>query len=211
MLFRKTFDCIICFSFLFLFLSCSVLYWSCKILTLTSQTWIITSLALITYLLHMFWGALLTFLVMAYWMQGTLSSSFPIENRISQVTVRALKNHLDRTKNLPFVKRISDFHLLLFVARFLDLSDVPALAECVQTQTTVPEGYQLIIVSMANTSWIALMNIIPVLQPKCRTCNSAFPWGPGAFCIDLCCPPVGHRCPNNLNYTMSICTATLSI
>lgn len=85
-------------------------------------------------------------------MQGTLSSSFPIENRISQVTVRALKNHLDRTKNLPFVKRISDFHLLLFVARFLDLSDVPALAECVQTQTTVPEGYQLIIVSMANTS-----------------------------------------------------------
>lgn len=143
-LFRKTFDCIICFSFLFLFLSCSVLYWSCKILTLTSQTWIITSLALITYLLHMFWGALLTFLVMAYWMQGTLSSSFPIENRISQVTVRALKNHLDRTKNLPFVKRISDFHLLLFVARFLDLSDVPALAECVQTQTTVPEGYQLI-------------------------------------------------------------------
>ncbi|KAJ9171895.1 hypothetical protein P3X46_015197 [Hevea brasiliensis] len=83
---------------------------------------------------------------------GPLSSSFPIENRIGQVTVRALKNHLDRTKNLPFVKRISDFHLLLFVARFLDLNDVPALAECVQKQTTVPEGYQLIIVSMANTS-----------------------------------------------------------
>ncbi|KDP21542.1 hypothetical protein JCGZ_22013 [Jatropha curcas] len=83
--------------------------------------------------------------------QGPLSSSFPIENRITQVTVRALKTHLDRTKNLPFVKRISDFHLLLFLAKFLDISDVPALAECVQTQTTVPEGYQLLIESMATS------------------------------------------------------------
>lgn len=86
-------------------------------------------------------------------MQGPLSSTFPIENRNSPVTVRALKSHLDRTKSLPFVKRISDFHILLLLARFLDLSsDVPALAECVQTQMPVPEGYQLIIESLANTS-----------------------------------------------------------
>ncbi|KAG5251787.1 NPL4 protein [Salix suchowensis] len=84
--------------------------------------------------------------------QGPLSSTFPIENRITQVTMRALRSHLDRAKNLPFVKRISDFHLLLFLAKFLDLSsDVPALAECVLTQTAVPEGYQLLIESMANT------------------------------------------------------------
>lgn len=69
------------------------------------------------------------------------------------MTMRALKNHLDRTKSLPFVKRISDFHLLLLLARFLDINnDVPALAEHVQTQTPVPEGYQLLIESMANAS-----------------------------------------------------------
>ncbi|XP_061969385.1 NPL4-like protein 1 [Populus nigra] len=83
---------------------------------------------------------------------GPLSSTFPIENRITQVTMRALRSHLDRAKNLPFVKRISDFHLLLFLAKYLDLnSDVPALAECVLAQTAVPEGYQILIESMATT------------------------------------------------------------
>ncbi|KAG4916581.1 hypothetical protein JHK87_054138 [Glycine soja] len=85
--------------------------------------------------------------------QGPLSSSFPIENRNTQVTMKALKNHLERSKNLPFVKRISDFHLLLVLARVLDLNaDVPALTESVQTQTSVPEGYQILIESMASTA-----------------------------------------------------------
>ncbi|XP_042013414.1 NPL4-like protein 2 [Salvia splendens] len=85
--------------------------------------------------------------------QGPLSSTFPIENRIITVTMRALKNHLDRAKNLPFVKRISDFHLLLLLVRFLDVnSDVPALAGCVQTQSIVPEGYQILIESLAAAS-----------------------------------------------------------
>ncbi|XP_061366550.1 NPL4-like protein 1 [Gastrolobium bilobum] len=85
--------------------------------------------------------------------QGPLSSTFPVENRNTQLTVKALKNHLERTKNHPFVKRISDFHLLLVLARVLDLSaDVPALTECVQTQTSVPEGYQILIESMASAA-----------------------------------------------------------
>ncbi|PIN08189.1 Nuclear pore complex, rNpl4 component (sc Npl4) [Handroanthus impetiginosus] len=85
--------------------------------------------------------------------QGPLSSTFPIENRKSPVTMRALKSHLDRAKSLPFVKRISDFHLLLLLARFLDINaDVPALAGYVQTQAVVPEGYQLLIESMAAAS-----------------------------------------------------------
>lgn len=84
--------------------------------------------------------------------QGPLSTTFPIENRITHVTLNALKNHLDRTKSLPLVKRISDFHLLLLLARFLDLNaDVPALAECVQRQTAIPEGYQLLIESLASS------------------------------------------------------------
>ncbi|KAI7732408.1 hypothetical protein M8C21_024483 [Ambrosia artemisiifolia] len=82
--------------------------------------------------------------------QGPLSSTFPVENRNTVITMRTLKNHLDRTKNLPFVKRISDFHLLLLLGRFLDVnSDVPALAGCVRAQATIPEGYQILIESMA--------------------------------------------------------------
>ncbi|CAH8368574.1 unnamed protein product [Eruca vesicaria subsp. sativa] len=85
--------------------------------------------------------------------QGSLSCTFPIENRNNQTTMRDLKTHMDRARSLPFVKRISDFHLLLFVAQFLDVgSDVPALAECVRLGSHVPEGYELLIDSMANTS-----------------------------------------------------------
>ncbi|PKU78279.1 NPL4-like protein [Dendrobium catenatum] len=86
-------------------------------------------------------------------MQGPLSSTFPIENRISSVTLRALKNHMDRAKHLPFVKRISDFHLLLLLSKFLDVNnDVPALADCVRRQAAVSEGYQLLIESLAAAS-----------------------------------------------------------
>ncbi|XP_040967001.1 NPL4-like protein 1 isoform X6 [Gossypium hirsutum] len=83
---------------------------------------------------------------------GSLSSTFLIENQNNFVAMRTLKNHLDKTKSLPFVKRIADFHLLLFLAMFHGLgSDVLTLAACVSTETTVPEGYQLLIESMANT------------------------------------------------------------
>ena len=87
----------------------------------------------------------------AWCMQGLLSVGFPIENRGSTVGMSALRSHLDRTKHLTFVKRISDFHLLLKVATFLDVkADVPPLAACVKTQSRVPEGYQLLIESLAS-------------------------------------------------------------
>ncbi|TVU20821.1 hypothetical protein EJB05_30419 [Eragrostis curvula] len=83
--------------------------------------------------------------------QGPLSVGFPIENRGSPVGMSALRSHLDRVKHLPFVKRISDFHLLLQISVFLDVkADVPALAACVKTQSRVPEGYQLLIESLAS-------------------------------------------------------------
>jgi nuclear protein localization family protein 4 len=83
-------------------------------------------------------------------MQGPLSVGFPIENRGSPVGMSALRSHLDRTKHLTFVKRISDFHLLLKIATFLDVkSDVPTLAACVKT-SRVPEGYQLLIESLGS-------------------------------------------------------------
>ncbi|KAI5075273.1 hypothetical protein GOP47_0009349 [Adiantum capillus-veneris] len=80
---------------------------------------------------------------------GFLSSSFPIENRAILPTLQHLKSHLDRMKNAAFVKRISDFHLLLLLAKYLD---VPQLAEVVRNQGAVPEGYQINIDSFANSS-----------------------------------------------------------
>ncbi|KAI3894107.1 hypothetical protein MKW92_041030 [Papaver armeniacum] len=85
--------------------------------------------------------------------EGPLSTSFPVENRITSIPSGALKTHLDKAKSLPFVRRISDFHLLLLLSRFFDVnSDVPALCQCVQLQSTVPEGYQLLIESMASAT-----------------------------------------------------------
>ncbi|KAF9618433.1 hypothetical protein IFM89_001156 [Coptis chinensis] len=91
--------------------------------------------------------------VIFFFDDGPLSITFPVENRTVPVTMRALKTHLDKAKNLPFVKKISDFYLLLLLSRFLDPNaDIPALAECVQTGTSVPKGYQLLIDSVANAS-----------------------------------------------------------
>lgn len=83
--------------------------------------------------------------------QGPLSVNFPIENRGSPVSMSALRSHLERTKHLTFVKRISDFHLLLKLATFLDVkADMPTIAACVKTQSRVPEGYQFLIESFAS-------------------------------------------------------------
>ncbi|KAH7277662.1 hypothetical protein KP509_38G000800 [Ceratopteris richardii] len=84
--------------------------------------------------------------------QGFLSCTFPIENRMTSPSLRDLKLHLDRTKSFPFVKRISDFHLLLLLAKYLDVNaDLPHLAEVVRNQAAVPEGFELIIESFANS------------------------------------------------------------
>ncbi|ONM36105.1 NPL4-like protein [Zea mays] len=83
--------------------------------------------------------------------QGPLSVGFPIENRGSPVGMSALRSHLERMKHLTFVRRISDFHLLLKLATFLDAkSDMPTIAACVKTQSRMPEGYQFLIESFAS-------------------------------------------------------------
>ncbi|KAI4977450.1 hypothetical protein ZWY2020_057362 [Hordeum vulgare] len=61
--------------------------------------------------------------------QGPLSTGFLVENRGIPLPASALRRHMDRAKHLPFVKRISDFHVLLQIAAFLDVkADVPTLA-----------------------------------------------------------------------------------
>lgn len=84
-------------------------------------------------------------------LQGPLSCTFPIENRQPPSSLQALKGHLERTKNKPYVKRISDFHLLLLLSNYLDVNtDVPQLTEAIHLQGPVPDGYQLIIESLAS-------------------------------------------------------------
>lgn len=81
--------------------------------------------------------------------QGSLSTAFPVENRVTTANADSLRQHLQRLQGKPYVRRISDFHLLLFLSRFLDAAtDVPQLAAAVRTQGPVPDGYQLIIDSL---------------------------------------------------------------
>lgn len=82
--------------------------------------------------------------------EGSLTTTFPVENREPPATLQALKGHLERHKSKPYVKRISDFHLLLLLSNFLDINtDVPQLTEAIRTEGPVPDGYQLIIESLA--------------------------------------------------------------
>ena len=65
-----------------------------------------------------------------------------------------LKAHLQKFSNKPFVEAMADFHLLLWLAKQpnLDLSsDLAILAEAVREKSPVPEGYKLIIESIAET------------------------------------------------------------
>jgi nuclear protein localization protein 4 homolog len=64
-----------------------------------------------------------------------------------------LRQHLTKMKAKPYVERLSDFHLLLWLSKQpnLDLtSDMALLAQAVQQRTQVPEGYTLIIDSLAD-------------------------------------------------------------
>jgi len=84
--------------------------------------------------------------------EGPLTTTFPVENRQPPASLQALKGYLERNKNKPYVKRISDFHLLLLLSNYLDINtDVPQLTEAIHTQGPVPDGYQLIIESLASS------------------------------------------------------------
>ena len=65
-----------------------------------------------------------------------------------------LKQHLQRHKAKPYVQRLADFHLLLYLSKqpnFDLATDVTFLVQCVHAQSPIPEGYTLIIDSLAET------------------------------------------------------------
>lgn len=63
-----------------------------------------------------------------------------------------LRHHLQKNRARPYAERLSDFHLLLYLAKQpnLDLADLAVIIEAVKTRADVPEGYTLIIDSLAE-------------------------------------------------------------
>jgi nuclear protein localization family protein 4 len=81
--------------------------------------------------------------------EGGISTSFPVENRLHPIqTVDDLKDALCKDK--PYEERLRDFHLLLFLAKHLDINDLVTIASAVHNGEEVPEGYRLIIDCLAG-------------------------------------------------------------
>lgn len=64
-----------------------------------------------------------------------------------------LKEYMSKTQSKPYWQRLADFHLLLYLSKQagLDLrNDIAILLECIKHKAQVPDGYPLIIDSMAG-------------------------------------------------------------
>ncbi|EFJ40602.1 hypothetical protein VOLCADRAFT_69322 [Volvox carteri f. nagariensis] len=85
---------------------------------------------------------------------GRLTTSFPVENRLTPQGRTELREHLKRMSSRPYVERLSDFHLLLWLAKQpnLDPNDMALLCEAVREHRPVLEGYRVIIDSIAGIS-----------------------------------------------------------
>jgi nuclear protein localization family protein 4 len=83
--------------------------------------------------------------------QGPLVHTFPVENRLPAANFQSLKAHLDKYKKFTYAQRLSDFHLLVFLSRYIgDAADIAQIAETVHNKGQIGEGYQLIIDSLAS-------------------------------------------------------------
>ncbi|KAG2443114.1 hypothetical protein HYH02_009527 [Chlamydomonas schloesseri] len=84
--------------------------------------------------------------------EGRLLTSFPVENRLTPQGKTELREHLKRHSSKGYVGRLSDFHLLLWLAKqpHLDPNDMALLCEAVKEQRPVLEGYRVIIDSIAG-------------------------------------------------------------
>ncbi|CEG35354.1 Nuclear pore complex, rNpl4 component (sc Npl4) [Plasmopara halstedii] len=83
-----------------------------------------------------------------------LRCEFPKINREGVYQTRAaLKYQLQKYSSEPFVKRISDFQLLVFLADFLDIAtDIPAICLAIRDlNVSLDSGYQILIDSVADT------------------------------------------------------------
>ena len=85
--------------------------------------------------------------------ESPLRCEFPKLNREGSYHNReALKAQLQKYRNEPYVKRVNDFQLLVFLSDFLDLqTDIPAICRAVR-ELNVPldSGYPILIDSVAG-------------------------------------------------------------
>lgn len=84
--------------------------------------------------------------------EGPLTTSFPVENRLLPQGKAELREHLRKGASRSYVERLSDFHLLLWLAKQpnLDTHDMLLLCEAVREHKPVMEGYRVIIDSIAG-------------------------------------------------------------
>ena len=83
---------------------------------------------------------------------GSLRCGFPVENRLHPI--QTTEDLADAVKNTgggeAYAERLRDFHLLLFLAKHLDLNDLGVIASAAREGTEIQEGYKLIIDSIAG-------------------------------------------------------------
>jgi len=81
-----------------------------------------------------------------------LLTDFPIENRLDRAQDQAaLRSHMKKHARRPYVERLSDFHLLLWLSHsLLDASDIAIICAAVREKSAVMEGYRQIIDSLAE-------------------------------------------------------------
>ena len=84
--------------------------------------------------------------------EGLFSSDFAVENRMTPQGTGELKAYLKQMAGKPFVRTLSDFHLLLFLAKHsnMDANDIALIVQAVGSQSDPGEGYKIIIESLAG-------------------------------------------------------------
>jgi nuclear protein localization family protein 4 len=86
--------------------------------------------------------------------EGPLGAAFPVENRLTAQGAAELRAALQRGGGggQPYARRLADFHLLLYLARQpnFEAGDVAAIVGAVASGEPLPEGYTIIIDSLAG-------------------------------------------------------------
>lgn len=74
-----------------------------------------------------------------------------MENRLTGQTADDLKRVLQAAKGKPYVMKIADFHLLLFLSGgMFELHDLALMCEAVKNMAPVPEGFCMLIDAIAG-------------------------------------------------------------
>lgn len=75
------------------------------------------------------------------------NTDFPVANRENSQTLENLRKYLNARSHLKSYEKYANFHLLLFLAKMLDIHTAMAVAECVRDKTEVPEHLEMLIES----------------------------------------------------------------